>query len=249
MSKLVLYSFYKNGVLAGLITIYQKQVLYSGSILFDQWIVSMFNFVAFCPIMIIAFFDRDLETDYVIQNPQVYASGINNEFMSKRVIFRWFILAIMTILSIYYFTLLSFEGTGMMTSAFSGLMSGRNDPGDGEGDFKTFGTVIYTTLIITLGFKVCFFTRLLETVLIEKRLAHQAIFESRAIIRGEFPPCASCRKNSQPNEGGFSNRLAWTWIGVIFGSYFAWMLCVYLYSVSAHASSYFLNSYMYISIL
>ena len=77
----------------------------------------MFNFVAFCPIMIIAFFDQDLEPDCVIQNSQVYASGINNEFMSKRVIFRWLILAIMAILSIYYFTLPSLEGTGMMTLA------------------------------------------------------------------------------------------------------------------------------------
>ena len=154
MSKLVLFSFYKNGVLAGLTTIFQKRCLYSGVILFDQWISSSFNFVSFVPIMIIAFFDRDLEPSYVISNPQVYASGPNNEFMSKRVTIRWFILVIMTILSIYYFTYPSLYQHGMMTSASSGLMSGRSDPGDGEGDFKTFGTQIYTVLIITLGFKV-----------------------------------------------------------------------------------------------
>ena len=48
----------------------------------------------------------------------------------------------------------SLQGVGMQTSAFTGLMNNRNDPGDGEGDLVTYGTIIYTNVIVLLGYKV-----------------------------------------------------------------------------------------------
>merc|ERR1711862_894793 len=126
-------------------------------------------------------------------------------------ILRWLILTVVTILCIYYLTFPSIQIQGMQTSAFSGLMYNRKpDPGDGETDFKTFGTIIYTIILITLGYK--------------------AIFESRAIINGECPPCSSCSKNAMVNEGGLGNRLPWTWLGVIVFSWFFWVFAVYIYS-------------------
>jgi len=61
MERLVLYYFYNNIVLAGLITVFQRYVLFSGQPLFNEWIISTFNFFTMIHITIAALFDRDLE--------------------------------------------------------------------------------------------------------------------------------------------------------------------------------------------
>jgi hypothetical protein len=43
-----------------------------------------------------------------------------------------------------------------MSSAYSGLLFNQNKwgPGDGEGDYQSDGTAIYTVLVVTLAYKV-----------------------------------------------------------------------------------------------
>jgi len=154
MAKLVLYCFYKNAVLTGLITVFQRFVLYSGQPLFDQWLVSLFNFITMIHITLAAFFDRDLEQEYILKHPQVYGPGPNNEYMSSRITLRWALITAIHISMVFFMSNNSLEYSGMSTSAFSGLMYNRNDPGDGEGDLSTYGTVIYTNVIVLLGYKV-----------------------------------------------------------------------------------------------
>ena len=104
-----------------------------------------------------AFFDRDLPRDYVMRHPQVYESGPNNEFLSLRMTFRWVVICIIQIYTVYYFSAPGLELGGGMTSAFKGLMGNwnRDVVGDGEGgDLKVFGTTIYSQLIYVVTFKV-----------------------------------------------------------------------------------------------
>jgi magnesium-transporting ATPase (P-type) len=158
MSKAVLFFFYKNATLVGILMIFTGKCLYSGTMLFDSWITSVFNFVGgSVPIVFMAFFDRDLPRDYVLRNPEVYASSQNNEFITLRMTLRWVALTVIHTFTIYYLSAPVLELGGGVSSAFLGLMGnwGRDVPGDGEGgDLQVFGTTIYSQLIYVVTFKV-----------------------------------------------------------------------------------------------
>jgi magnesium-transporting ATPase (P-type) len=161
MSKAILFFFYKNALLVSILMVYSGMCLYSGTPLFDSWVISAYNFVSgTMPIIFAAIFDRDLPRDYVLRNSEVYASGPSNEFLSIRMSLRWFSLCAIHVFMIYYFAAPLQLGGGV-TSAFLGLMGnwGRDIPGDGEGgDLQVFGTTIYSALIYTVTAKVSIFS-------------------------------------------------------------------------------------------
>jgi len=168
MSTVALYSFYKNAVCAGLLILFQVYSLFGGGPLFHQWVLSGFNIVATFPIVIYAWFDRDLEKDYVMKHPAVYSSTRNNEYIKNRPILRWFVVTIMHILVLYYTIALVLTGGGGYSSFIHGQNDDNYSPGDGEGsDLISVGTIIYTSMIITLGYK--------------------ALYESKTIVHGEYP--------------------------------------------------------------
>ncbi len=158
MSKTVLFFFYKNAALIGTMIMFSEDCLHSGTPLYDPWVIAVFNFVgASLPIVLMAVMDRDLPRDYVLRNPQVYASGPNNEFLSLRMTLRWVVITIVQTVVIYQFSISILKLGGGVTSAFLGLMGnwGRDIPGDGEGgDLQVYGTTIYSQLIYVITFKV-----------------------------------------------------------------------------------------------
>jgi len=193
LSRVILFSFYRNAILAGILCIFTPQTLFSGTPVFDEWFISAFNFLAFAPIFFNGVFDRDLEKEYVRRNPIVYASGQNSESFTRRVSLRWSLLVLAHVVVIYVLNDLSLSNAGGVTSAFLGLMSNndRDRPGDGEGgDLAVYSVTIYISFIIVLAIKV--------------------LFESRSIIWGEFP-AFTCRKGVGE---GWQSRLAYTWIVV-----------------------------------
>mmetsp|Transcript_27964 Transcript_27964/g.34016 ORF Transcript_27964/g.34016 Transcript_27964/m.34016 type:complete len:417 (-) Transcript_27964:166-1416(-) len=210
MSITVLFSFYKNALLAGFLAIYSARTLYSGTPVFDQWVISMFNFVAAFPIVFFSFFDRSLEKDYIMKHPEVYASTMNNEYIKNRNVIRWITICFVHICVGWVLCGPALSGSGGNSPGFKGLMV-RNDrawPGDGEGgDLKSFGTVIYTVMIILLGYK--------------------ALFESRSIIIGSFPYCTCSKRKGE----GFANRIPYTFIGFIILSFLFWLFGSYMYSL------------------
>ncbi len=158
MSKTILFFFYKNAALIGTMIMFSQDCLHSGTPLYDPWVIAVFNFVgASLPIVLMAVMDRDLPRDYVLRNPQVYASGPNNEFLSLRMTLRWVGITIVQTVVIYQFSISILKLGGGVTSAFFGLMGnwGRDIPGDGEGgDLQVYGTTIYSQLIYVITFKV-----------------------------------------------------------------------------------------------
>ena len=158
MSKLILFFFYKNATMIGLLMVFSEKCLHSGTPIFDPWVIAVFNFVGgSLPIVFMAIFDRDLPRSYMIAHPEVYQSGPNNEFMSFRMILRWICMTIIQVFTIYYFTAPALSLGGGVTSAFKGLMGnwGRDIPGDGEGgDLQIFGTTVYSNLIYVVTAKV-----------------------------------------------------------------------------------------------
>lgn len=219
MTKVVLFSFYKNAVLVGLLVAFQYETLHSGTPVFDQYILTVLNFVAMAPILFLGFFDRDLEKDYVKRHPDLYTSGRENEHMSLRMMLRWFALTFVHIFVLYCLTIPCLSNNGMITSAFSGLMDNKDDdiPGDAEIDFKTFGTILYVVLIISLGYKV--------------------FYETRSVIHGEvLSPCRQSSSATSLGTPSWLDYIPWTWFGTLVLSYGLWMMFVYLYSALARNS-------------
>ena len=204
----VLFSFYKNAVMAGCLIAYNGWTLYSGQSLFDQWVVSAFNFVVFFPIFFLGIFDRCLEKDYIRKNPVVYQPTRQNEVLTMRVLFRWIFMTVSHIIILCFGTLYYISGGGGNTSSYSGLMRFHSRIGDGEGgDLKSVGLVIFSTMVIMLAFKV--------------------LYESRTIINGKWPPCLKVYKD------GFWNRVPYSWYGITYGSiYFYFFFFLTIYNVS-----------------
>mmetsp|Transcript_397 Transcript_397/g.539 ORF Transcript_397/g.539 Transcript_397/m.539 type:complete len:933 (+) Transcript_397:61-2859(+) len=210
MARVVLFSFYKNAVMAGTMIAFGQQCLFSGTPLYDMWVISMLNFVAGIPILFLGVFDRDLDRDYVKRNPIVYKSGPNNEHLTLRVSLRWVCLTVVHVFTLYSLNQKPLALGGGVTSAFVGLMRNaeRDWPGDGEGgDLKVYGLTIFSALIITLAYKV--------------------LYESRSIINGVWPACTYRKDIGQ----GWPNRLAWTWVGVLWGSIGFFFFAMYTYQL------------------
>jgi hypothetical protein len=196
LSKVVLFSFYKNAILAGLLIVFSQFTVYSGTPLFDMWVLSAFNFVCGIPILLFGMFDRDLDKEYVKSHPHLYAAGPNNEHMCMRTTLRWVALIFIHVNIIFYLCRAGITDGGSITSAFKGLMiySQKDHPGDGDGgDLKVFGTTVFMVLNWMLALKV--------------------LLESGSIIYGN-EPAITCRKNNP--DGGFWSRAAYTWHGIIF---------------------------------
>uniref|UniRef100_A0A7S2VCJ9 P-type sodium-transporting ATPase4 n=1 Tax=Entomoneis paludosa TaxID=265537 RepID=A0A7S2VCJ9_9STRA len=210
LSTVVLFSFYKNAILAGMLVTFSSRTLYSGTPLYDEWLIAMVNFVAGIPIMVTGLFDRCLSKDYVKRNPEVYKATRDNELITSRTLLRWIIMVFVHLFSLYYFTVPVLAGGGGMTSAFVGLMRNEDDavPGNGEGgDLKSGGTVTFTCMIILLAYKV--------------------LYESRSLIHGRWP-AFTCKKGV---EEGFFSRVAYTWHGVTFCSIGFYLFAIAIYQI------------------
>eukprot|EP00536_Pseudo-nitzschia_multiseries_P010237 jgi/Psemu1/242785/estExt_Genewise1.C_3060002 len=197
----VLFSFYKNAVMAGCLIVYNGSTLYSGQTLFDQWVVSTFNFLVFFPIYFLGIFDRCLEKDYIRKNPEVYKATRQNEVLTMRILFRWIIITVSHIVILYYGCFYYLSGGGGNSSAYSGVMQYHTRVGDGEGsDLQSVGLVIFSSMVILLAYKV--------------------LYESRTIINGKWP-AIRCWKSA---TGRFWSRIPYSWYGILYGSLFFYFL-------------------------
>jgi phospholipid-translocating ATPase/phospholipid-transporting ATPase len=163
LASVTMFSFYKNAVMAGTIIIFTDQALYSGTPLYDEWVLAMLNFVAAWPIIFTGLFDRVLSKEYVRKNPEVYRATRENELITYRTLLRWIILVFIHVFMLYNFTVPQQAYGGGVSPAFNGLMrfhAEEESPGDGEGgDLKSVGTVTFTCLIFLLAYKVRILTR------------------------------------------------------------------------------------------
>eukprot|EP01012_Entosiphon_sulcatum_P006218 TRINITY_DN1291_c0_g1_i1.p1 TRINITY_DN1291_c0_g1~~TRINITY_DN1291_c0_g1_i1.p1 ORF type:complete len:1838 (+),score=333.22 TRINITY_DN1291_c0_g1_i1:867-6380(+) len=96
LTKLVLYSFYKNALLQFTQFWFCLVNGFTGQSLYDQWALALFNvlFTAL-PIIIYSVLDRDILQDkHVLQFPTLYLQGRNNLSFNSKVFLRWYIDAI-----------------------------------------------------------------------------------------------------------------------------------------------------------
>lgn len=200
LSTVVLFSFYKNATMAGILILYTSRTVYSGTTFFDEWLIAMLNFVAAWPIITIGLFDRCLSKEYVRANPQVFRASRENELITTRVLMRWIILVFVHVFMLYFLIVPSMSfGAGQTEGR-----SRESRPGNGEGaDLKSVGTVTYTCMILVLAYKV--------------------LLEARSWVHGRWPAWWNWKTE------GILSRMAHTWIGVFFLSigFYAFAIGIY----------------------
>ncbi|KAJ3122446.1 hypothetical protein HK098_002819 [Nowakowskiella sp. JEL0407] len=141
LSKVILYSFYKN------ITMYLIQLWFafnngfSGQTLFESWILASYNvvFAVFQPIAI-GIFDQFVSARMLDRYPQLYTIGQKSEFYNDRAFWAW-------ILNSFFHSLLMFIFFTTIYGDSTILPDGRN------ANLWLLGSMVYTTDVIVITLK------------------------------------------------------------------------------------------------
>ncbi|CAA7261647.1 unnamed protein product [Cyclocybe aegerita] len=138
LSKLILYSFYKN------IVLYMTQFWYSffnnfsGQIAYESWTLSLYNVVfTVLPPLVIGIFDQFVSARFLDRYPQLYVLGQKNEFFTKTSFWLWVINALYHSLILYGFSIILFWGDLKLSD---GLDSGH----------WFWGTTLYLAVLLTV---------------------------------------------------------------------------------------------------
>ncbi|EIW80800.1 aminophospholipid-transporting P-type ATPase [Coniophora puteana RWD-64-598 SS2] len=138
LSKLILYSFYKN------ITLYMTQFWYSffnnfsGQIAYESWTISFYNVVfTLLPPFVIGIFDQFVSARILDRYPQLYALGQKNVFFTKTAFWLWVVNALYHSLILFGFSVILFWGD---LKQANGLDSGH----------WFWGTMLYLTVMLTV---------------------------------------------------------------------------------------------------
>lgn len=95
LSKMVLYTIYKNSLLTLCELYWATYSAYSGQPLFDPWMSGMYNLlVASIPPLVLGTLDQELGARYAVMFPEVYRKGQRNSAYSGWVFVSWLFAAI-----------------------------------------------------------------------------------------------------------------------------------------------------------
>ncbi|KAK7057494.1 putative phospholipid-transporting ATPase [Favolaschia claudopus] len=111
LSKLILYSFYKN------ITLYMTQFWFaffnnfSGQIAYESWTLSLYNVLfSLLPPLVIGIFDQFVSARILDRYPQLYILGQKNVFFTKRAFWMWVVNALYHSFLLFGFAIILFWG-------------------------------------------------------------------------------------------------------------------------------------------
>ncbi|KDR75257.1 hypothetical protein GALMADRAFT_249254 [Galerina marginata CBS 339.88] len=138
LSKLILYSFYKN------IVLYMTQFWYSffnnfsGQIAYESWTLTLYNVVfTVLPPLVIGIFDQFVSARFLDRYPQLYILGQKNEFFTRTAFWLWIANALYHSLVLYGFSIILFWGDLKLEN---GLDSGH----------WFWGTTLYLAVLLTV---------------------------------------------------------------------------------------------------
>ncbi|KAK9685503.1 aminophospholipid translocase [Basidiobolus ranarum] len=148
LSKLILYSFYKN------ITLYMTQFWFtlfngfSGQTVYESWTITLYNVLfTVMPPMVIGIFDQFVSARMLDRYPEMYKFGQNKEFFNVKTFWGWTINAFYHSMILYFFAMLFFLNDSILKN------------GDIGGQW-VFGTTLYTAVLVTVLLKAALVTDL-----------------------------------------------------------------------------------------
>jgi phospholipid-transporting ATPase len=142
VSKLIIYSFYKN------IALYLTQFWYiflngySGQTIYDGWTIALFNvFFANFPMLVFAVIDQDVSAEASLAHPQLYALGQRSHYFNTKVFWLSNLTAVAHSLAIFFLCFGPFWQ--------SGVFQGGQDVG-----LFGVGVVMFTVVVVVANLKM-----------------------------------------------------------------------------------------------
>ena len=136
--KYVLGTFYKEMFFYLTQAIYQRNVMFTGTSLYETWSLAMFNTLfTSLPVLCIGIFERDLKTSTLIAVPELYSKGQKNESFSLLLFLGWMIIG---------------ATQSVITSFVTYIIYGNSEPRDNS--IFPMGVLIFSTVIILVTLKL-----------------------------------------------------------------------------------------------
>lgn len=137
LSKMVLYTVYKNMTLTLCEMYWASLTAYSGQPLLDPWMAGVYNlFSSSIPPILLGSFDQELSAEYALAFPEIYVKGQRNSAFNIRVYMSWILSALWQSALIFYMVYWAMADQPQSSGREMGLWS--------------FGTVIFTLVILVV---------------------------------------------------------------------------------------------------
>lgn len=141
LCKVILYSFYKNVCLYVIELWYALSNGYSGQILFERWLISLYNLLfTSAPPMALGLFDRPLKAATMLNFPELYKSTQSRSDFNIKVFWAWIANSVVHSILLYYIVY--------------GILSHDVALSNGQaGDFLFMGNFVYTYCVVVVCLK------------------------------------------------------------------------------------------------
>lgn len=150
MCKFILYSFWKNAVLTLLLFYYTFISGFSGTSMFEGMVWTSFNVILFWPIIATGMFDRDVADEKALDNPALYENGRLGLDLNVARMVEMLLSALVHSLILFMVMMLAFDNMDTMHS----------------NDYYSFGTSVFTWLVVTMNYRVVFVTSTVNWVFV-----------------------------------------------------------------------------------
>ncbi|KAK2720099.1 probable phospholipid-transporting ATPase IA isoform X3 [Artemia franciscana] len=147
MSKLILYSFYKNICLYVMELWFAMYSGWSGQILFERWTIGFYNLLfTAAPPLAMGLFDRTCSAETMLKYPKLYTPSQTSELFNVRVFWMWIGNALIHSLLLFWLPLFMFSQDIIWSN-------GR------DGGYLVLGNTVYTYVVATVCLKAGFETQ------------------------------------------------------------------------------------------
>ncbi|KPM02924.1 phospholipid-transporting ATPase IA-like protein [Sarcoptes scabiei] len=140
VSKLILYSFYKNIALYVIELWFASVSAWSGQAVFERWSIGLYNVIFTAgPPLVIGLFDRICSAEMMLNNPELYQEQSN--IFSIKLFWFWIASAIWHSLVLFWMTYMAVSHDALWLNGWA------------DGGYLCFGNILYTYVVITVCLK------------------------------------------------------------------------------------------------
>ena len=149
----ILYNFYKNIIFVSPMFFFGFINFFSGVTLYEPFLHQLYNvFYSIFPIFYFSIFDREYESDFLLENPNYYIQGMNDECFNILIFIRYMFFGFL-------------DGLLLMISSFI-VFYFNNNNGYLLNHLYSFGTAIFSGIIIIVNLKVLINSKIIDIFII-----------------------------------------------------------------------------------
>lgn len=144
IAKVILYSFYKNIALVLTLYLFNFYNGFSGTTLFESFVMAGWNFFLALPIIVVGISDYDVSPLASLANPALYISGQWKRDLNVKRFVQWILNAFVHAILVFFLPL------STLTCVW--------DPDGSSDGLNVLGTAIYSCLLMVMNYKVALIT-------------------------------------------------------------------------------------------